>query len=315
MFTPKPISSELSLQLKAFAILLVVFEHIAFLYGLPARYTNIIGTSGVHIFLILSGYGLYKSYRKKGISFKEYWNPKITKVFMPYATITILYNLLFTKCEITLLIKNIFCIDFTRSIDGTMWYMSFLLIWYMLFFIFFHFDTPNIFKISLLFLWGYFFKYASYNFLGNCAWQFMTNSFAFPFGVLLAYIDNKFPLFSHGSNLKKTGVLIVSMLAVFVGIKNHLTLSLGMIGIIVFFIAYILLSWLSTTSCLRPLLHIIGTNSYLLYLFEGKIIDVFKRLNLMPNIFIYIVLFVFASIICILCYHFFEALIQKDKLQ
>lgn len=68
------ISKEGTQALKGIAILLVIFGHMGFL--------DIPGAGGVHIFLILSGYGIYCSVNKNGLY--QYWKKRIVSVYIPY---------------------------------------------------------------------------------------------------------------------------------------------------------------------------------------------------------------------------------------
>lgn len=86
------ISSE---YLRGLAIVFVVLGHIlGGTFGVIDEHTtSLLGIGGVNIFLLLSGYGLYCSYRKNGVQGKKYWDKKIEKVFIPYAVITVVYYL------------------------------------------------------------------------------------------------------------------------------------------------------------------------------------------------------------------------------
>ena len=69
-----------SLFLKGIAILLVLIGHT---FGSNYK----LGVFGVNLFLILSGYGIYKSFNKNGL--KDYFKKKIEKVYIPYLLVTI----------------------------------------------------------------------------------------------------------------------------------------------------------------------------------------------------------------------------------
>ena len=80
-------------------------------------------------FLILSGYGLYCSYVKK--DFDNWWDRKITNIFLPAMMIQIVWLLSFSIYSylksniITIswitLVTDILCISQHNSIDGSMW--------------------------------------------------------------------------------------------------------------------------------------------------------------------------------------------------
>ena len=182
------INQNISNMMKACAILMVIFEHILVWYfHINSSLNMILGTGGVAIFLILSGYGLTVSYLTKGIS-DEYWEHKIRKVFIPYWVVTGLYAIitgLVTPSNSETLLENILLIDYDRRIDGTMWYLSFLLIWYVLFGGIFKYKYSLWIKILLLFAFAWLFFDNPSGWFGECSWQFSRNAFSFPAGVLL----------------------------------------------------------------------------------------------------------------------------------
>ncbi len=147
----KGITREVTTILKAIAILTVIFTHangkLAFV-GVPllcnSKFTSELCKGGMSTFLILSGYGLYCSYQKKG--FDNWWDRKITKIFLPAILIQIVWFLLvsiytyFSSKTITIswatLITDILCISQQNNIDGSMWYLSYLLFCYTVFYVF-----------------------------------------------------------------------------------------------------------------------------------------------------------------------------------
>ena len=95
------ITREETTILKAIAIMTVIFTHAngkqAF-EGIPllenSRFTSELCRSGMSIFLILSGYGLYCSYVKK--DFNNWWDRKIMNIFLPAMMIQIVWFLSFS---------------------------------------------------------------------------------------------------------------------------------------------------------------------------------------------------------------------------
>lgn len=65
--------------IKAFAILLVVLCHIGNRF---TRATTPLGGIGVALFLILSAYGVEKSFIKSGL--KGFWRKRLITVYVPY---------------------------------------------------------------------------------------------------------------------------------------------------------------------------------------------------------------------------------------
>ena len=77
------------------AILMVVIQHCAGEFG-----TNLFtpfGGIGVAIFLILSGFGLSESFKKKGIN--GFVTKKLWRVWLPYFLFYVVVYLLHEKCD------------------------------------------------------------------------------------------------------------------------------------------------------------------------------------------------------------------------
>lgn len=75
----KYLSLDTSTILRGIAILLVIFQHFGGSFG-----TNLLtplGGTGVAIFLVLSGFGLNESFKKKGLDY--YWRNRTIRVFIP----------------------------------------------------------------------------------------------------------------------------------------------------------------------------------------------------------------------------------------
>lgn len=103
---------------RAVAAIIIILQHVA--GGFGVRYLTPLGGIGVAMFLILSGYGLNESYKKKKT--EGYWKTKIIRVLIPYLIVCIavisvqlLYNL---KMQIPYY-----------------WYLDFILFWYIIFYL------------------------------------------------------------------------------------------------------------------------------------------------------------------------------------
>lgn len=86
------LSSQMAVFFKGVAIIMVIISHIISKCYDASYITNLFGTGGTSIFLLLSGYGLYSSYKNKGIEIKSFWESKINKIFIPYILITAIYG-------------------------------------------------------------------------------------------------------------------------------------------------------------------------------------------------------------------------------
>ncbi|EES5102570.1 acyltransferase [Escherichia coli] len=138
-------------ELKGVAILLVMLGHV-----------NVIphaGAYGVVLFLMLSGFGLVQSYIKSGLD--SFFSKRLSKVLIPYAIITIVWISAFGHPAIPngdfyYLVITILGIDLNSSVDPSMWYISFIIIWYLAFFLIFSANISINVKIVFLFLFSVF---------------------------------------------------------------------------------------------------------------------------------------------------------------
>lgn len=71
---------------RAVAAIIIILQHVSGGFGI--RYLTPLGGIGVAIFLILSGYGLNESYKKKKARGGD-WKSKIIRVLIPYAIVSI----------------------------------------------------------------------------------------------------------------------------------------------------------------------------------------------------------------------------------
>lgn len=295
------LSPVVSGTLKAIAIWMVIAAHIMGKFWLDNYTANVLGTGGVSLFLILSGYGLYTSYCKNGISL-DYWKKKATKVYLPYAAVTLLYAFFVARIfDVDILLKNLLLVDFDRHIDGTMWYISFLLIWYVVFFVLFVVPMPSCIRIVFLFAASAWLKNYSMDYFGACAWQFRTNAFAFPVGVLFAYIAKMTEKKKWGELLHKALMYAaIPMGIIYMILVMEKKASYGVLGIVLFFALYGLGVIVNRPKYIRICLNWLGEHSYILYLVEGKLIgylSTISAINSKPALYI----MVFIGICAIIC--------------
>lgn len=140
----KFISFDNSLYLRGIAILLVIFQHIGGNFG-----TNLLtplGGTGVAIFLVLSGFGLNESFKKKGLDY--YWRNRIIRVFIPYFILISIISCFSDNFNLKNYLLDIF------GIKTSYWYIAFLLKQYILYYIatrfFYQFRLQIIFIISII---------------------------------------------------------------------------------------------------------------------------------------------------------------------
>ena len=278
------INKEKSNYMKAIAILMVIGEHLINRYFKTGEFLcNIMGTGGVAIFLILSGYGITVSYNQKGIT-KYYWLNKINKIFIPYCGITIVYIISKNIWDMEIILKNMLFIDYDRNIDGTMWYLSFAVLWYLIFWCIFILDINISIKIICLCVVSVFFFKNPFLYWGTCAWQFKNNAFSFVIGVILATLENS----KKGSRF--ISIIKNKIIKIFIAILSLLILILftqkqidifQISGIAVFVLLLLMVPYIKITF---KKLEVIGLCSYYLYLIEGKWFEVVDVVSNQINI-------------------------------
>lgn len=316
------ISRNISTMMKGIAIIFVILGHILnYCVGSSVvKVVGLLGTGGVWIFLILSGYGLYCSYIEKGLEVRSFWNNKINKVFVPYILVTFIYyiwlRLIGNAPDLMILLKNFLCIDFARNIDGTMWYMSFLLLWYIIFFVVFYFDYSVLMKTGVIFICAYIFsnEYYSAHF-GDCNWQFVTNAYAFPIGILLGVVCNQLNRIQLEINFDRKQVLCVicgmSSLVYALGLFELLNLSYGQYGVLLFCIVYSMLCLLEMRQNIGfKVLELIGAYSFFLYLIEGKGMAILAQLRIENDI-VYVISYCILMGILVIAYYVIKRLYKK----
>uniref|UniRef100_UPI0011A8F278 acyltransferase family protein n=1 Tax=Yersinia rochesterensis TaxID=1604335 RepID=UPI0011A8F278 len=138
-------------NVKALAIIMVMLGH---LIGAKKIDVNIawldIATFGVSLFLFISGYGLYKSYESKGLN--GFFRSKIHKVYIPFAIATILIGMSrgFFSDKWTDIVKTILFSAPSLPIDGTMWYIYYIALWYVIFYVVFSLLKTNPTRLTAL---------------------------------------------------------------------------------------------------------------------------------------------------------------------
>lgn len=110
--------------LKGIAILLVIWGHVGKVNSVGG--IQFIAGAGVSIFLICSGYGLEMSYKKNGLD--NYWKKRIVNVVIPFYVISILGYTLNNYMDLSIS-GYINILTFQSQ-----WYISYLLVCYVLYY-------------------------------------------------------------------------------------------------------------------------------------------------------------------------------------
>ncbi len=177
-------------QLKGFAIVMVVLGHLWIHVSQNPAFL-IYGSYSVALFLFLSGFGLTLSSFKRKLNLKEFCSRRVSRVMIPYWIVTLLIlifdYILLKKMYTAKMMVLTFCgCNFDRGLKGidyTRWYITLLLVCYILFFL-----VNNYFKkrTCIFFL----FCSSITLFVLKCAGYFPIGSLyhymAFPLGCLAA---------------------------------------------------------------------------------------------------------------------------------
>ena len=133
--------------LKGIAIFAIIIYHIiAFFLDTNSLIKKIsaFGGAGVHVFFLLSGFGLYYLYNKRKIKYKDFIFTRFVKIYLPYIFIIILSS--FTtyidigsdKIEAMfshIFLYKMFIEGFTDSFGIQFWYISTLFQFYIFFYL------------------------------------------------------------------------------------------------------------------------------------------------------------------------------------
>lgn len=263
-----------TLAIKGLAIVFVMVGHFINAGFFHMNVLRFSGAWGVAMFLFVSGYGLYKSYQNNK-TMNHYIQNKIDKVFLPYFIVTIIWiltlnNKLFVINDLKIVILSLIGLDLNRTIDGTMWYISFLFINYLIFYLVFKLSIKCGIKILILLLVCYMIgKFPILNY-ESVNYQFHLHWASFPLGVVVSYFEDKKTV-----NLKKyiKVFLIFIFLSFSVILFKYVEVSLPCYSLFSVSIAAIFILLCTIVSeKIKILYQIIGKYSYELYLVEGMVI-------------------------------------------
>lgn len=140
-----PLPVDASQELKGLAILAIVFAHISYLLVTDKRYLfplSIGAGVGVDIFLCLSGFGLTVGMLKRRVSALEFYRRRMIKIFIPlwvalivlFAADALLLQRLYSPWYVLRSLLGWFPrADSSEDLNSPFWYISWLLMFYVLF--------------------------------------------------------------------------------------------------------------------------------------------------------------------------------------
>lgn len=206
--------------IKGIAILLVLLGHIGFI---PHA-----GAYGVVLFLILSGFGLVQSYLHSGLS--NFFSKRLSKVIIPYAVITIIWLISFghqyiIDAEYYKLTMLVLGMDLSSSLDPSMWYISFLIVWYIAFYLIFSANLLIQTKIISLFLFSVvIYKNAGIFPMPAGAALYVT---AFPIGATISAVYNSVKEFKADKKILLAVFSLLSILSLLASVYFYGRISLS----------------------------------------------------------------------------------------
>ena len=304
------ISREESNILRAIAIMSVIITHangwahafdkIPLLNN--GKLTSFACQGGMALFLILSGYGLYKSYISKGLS--GYWDNKFKKIFAPAIIIQVLWFLLCGIMNGNLisqlasprdtLFAELMCLNQLNDVEGTMWYLSYLFFCYMSFFIFFSFAKKANYAVAFfLFFWVITMPVVAM--LWGNSKSYVS---CFAVGILLAFLERRFSIYFSLSNRVIVLLILLSILIVYVRFMFRKFIFCDNVASIL--LAFSLILAVKITNCRRQFF--VGKHSFALYLLEGKIIFGwfnYDTYSVLPRFVVFIMLLVVTLIVSV----------------
>lgn len=271
-------TKEQSKLLKGLAILFVLENHcLCQAYGIPLPP---LGSVGVFIFLLLSGYGIaYSLYHSGG----EYWKKRFVNVYVPYAISIIIY------CLWSIYIgKNptfpyvISWLTLTEQAVPVFWYLQLLAFWYIYIYVFYFLRKSYLTRLSerriiivdtCLLLIGSIIISVLKSYERLFIWQFLS----FPLGFLIKLNEKNISKWFEYIYKNKIRFLLVVLTIILFGLKKLPYVEAHEIGVIdtilqmlltivVGIISISFARWLTQFCVFRRILNFFGALSYELYL-------------------------------------------------
>ncbi len=257
---------ESSTILRGVAILFILLGHTNYyIWG---------GAGGVTLFLVLSGYGLNLSCEKNG--FSHYWNKRLRKVYFPYLCVALFVLVGWRIVDLRVIVCTVLGLDLGLIADSTMWYISFILLWYFTYYVIARISCliANLKIRSIFLLFSLFLSTIGFLFLSKIGfWHRASGSelylFAFPLGVLLS----KLTKVKVRENIRTMFQLVILfftcayMLSAYPHERNMLTaMIMGIQPIAIVLTVRI-------RGKLALVLNWLGKYSYPIYLFEGILLS------------------------------------------
>lgn len=286
---------------KSVAIILILISHIGRYIGI--NLLKPLGSVGVAIFLVVSGYGLNESFNLKGR--KGFISKRFVKVFIPYILIVIIYSII-QRANIVDIIKYSLLIELP---NGMYWFIKYIICIYAIFYGA-TFIKNNKHRKYILAICILLFTIINYN-IRNYIWQI----FSFMSGVILSENQNKFKKVINNNKyiIIFTFITIVSVFfkkLPFVEKRETGILDTILQILITFNLSAIILIIINRFNQIRVfnnyLIREIGNVSYEIYLIHVFFFDVMKEKTII-SIFKYLII----VLILVFILHIVNTMINK----
>jgi len=317
-------------QLKGLAILLVVVGHFwVHVSNKPA--IPVLGDYSVSLFLLLSGFGLTMSSKKRKTSFIDFFSHRLRKVIFPYWIITIIiiamdFYLLNKTYSLKTILFTLIGINFdlsSRHLDYVRWFITLLLFYYLAFYITERYFSNIVANILLFFIS---FLLVALRLVRILPFGEINQLVAFPIGSFLALHLNFFSQFVKDRYLRLiiggTVLIILLSFTILLTDNNHNLLSKiinflarNSLGIVFCLFSIICVRIIGTFSYLSKFLIFCGTISYELYLIHGPLLIKYNPiLNFFPGNLIIFGFVIFLTGVLTLSYSYNKSLRLLDKI-
>ncbi len=232
--------------LKGYSIFTIVIFHYLLGINLPAPFNKLIffGGTGVHLFIVLSGIGLYLSYLKKPEKYGAFVKKRFSKVYIPYILVVLITAAIIVFFPILegsswyALGGHVFLYKmFDERIIGSyaypLWFVSMIFQFYFMFYIVIYFkkkinNDKAFVLITLAISLGWSLLIAELGKGSLRVWNsfFLQYLWEFALGMAIASFINKKPEFKY--EIKPIYILIIGIICC--GLYGALVLLFGDIG-------------------------------------------------------------------------------------
>ncbi len=220
--------------LKGFAIFTIVIYHAMQRLNLSPILHNAIqlGGTGVHLFLLISGLGLYLSHRQKPLSYPVFLRKRFSKIYIPYILIVILSAILaaqwplFEVHSFYAFFGHVFLYKmFDNNIIGSygyqLWFLSTILQFYLLFHVFTYMKMKMknryflLMGLGISFLWGVVILYLGKSEMRNWNSFFLMYVWEFMLGMVFAelLLQNRLRLKLQAGHFLALGIISLVIFA------------------------------------------------------------------------------------------------------